>query len=295
MTGERRSPIPTEARRRSGITRKSNAGPPVGPAFDRHPFSRVTGPSRREVHSCFATGFAVWECRRRQYGDGRHVTRRHRLCVLEGLEDRILLSGSPTIYTVDLTSDTGTSTGTDAGDLLYCITQANANPNTAGSEIEFAPTVFSAATPQTITLSSTLELTETAGPEVIDGPGASIVTISGNNAVEVFDDPQADVTATLMGLTISGGMTNGTGGGINNDGTLTVTNCTIANNSAAFGGGIYNDGILTVTGSTIESNSATEFGGGIDNADGGTVTLTSTTVAKNSAVDNGGGILNLRR
>ena len=176
--------------------------------------------------------------------------------------------------------------------MLYCITQANANTNTAGSEIEFDPTVFKATTPQTITLSSTLELKETAGPEVIDGPGASVVTISGNNAVEVFDDPQANVTATLMGLTISGGMTNQTGGGINNDGTLTVTDCTVENNSAPFGAGIYNDGILAVTGSSIESNSATEFGGGIQNADGGTATLTNTTIETNSAVDSGGGILN---
>jgi len=223
---------------------------------------------------------------------GERARRRRSHCLLEGLEDRILLSGTPTMYMVDLTSDTGTKTSTDAGDLLYCITQANANPNTAGSEIQFDPTVFTAATPRTITLSSTLELKETAGPEVIDGPGATVVTISGNNAVEVFDDPQADVTATLSELTITGGMTNATGGGINNDGTLTVTNSTIEKNSADFGGGIYNDGILAVTGSVVETNTVTGFGGGIDNADGGTATLTNTTVAKNSAVNNGGGILN---
>ncbi|HEV3311517.1 MAG TPA: choice-of-anchor Q domain-containing protein, partial [Chloroflexota bacterium] len=221
-------------------------------------------------------------------GRTRH---RRRLGMLEGLEGRVLLTGSPTIYTVDPTSDTGAGSN-NKGDLLYCITQANADPNTAGSEITFDPTVFNAATPQTIKLSKTLDLTETAGPEMIDGPGAGVVTISGNNAVEVFDDPQANVTASLSGLTISGGMTNASGGGINNDGTVTVTNCTIVNNSAAFGAGIYNDGILMVTGSMVESNSASQFAGGIDNADGGTLTLTSTTVAKNTAVDSGGGILN---
>ena len=223
-------------------------------------------------------------------------------------------SGNPTGYIVNLMSDTGA--GSDgAGDLLYCITEANANTNPAGSVIEFAPTIFNSIKPQTIKLSSTLQLTETAGPDVIDGPGASIVTISGNNAVGVFDIA-AGVTASLSGLTISGGTNNqsgggieneGTltvadstidnntasaGGGINNDGTLTVTDSTIDDNSAPFGAGIYNDGALTVTGSSIGSNSASEFGGGVDNDDGGIATFTSSTIEMNSAVFNGGGVLN---
>src|SRR5580698_8537784 len=90
--------------------------------------------------------------RARQTGSSR---RRERLFTPEGLEGRVLLSGNPTNYTVNLTSDTGTSSGTDAntgdpsGDLLWAITQANANTNPAGSVIDFDPTVF--ATSQTIT------------------------------------------------------------------------------------------------------------------------------------------------
>ena len=99
--------------------------------------------------------------------------RAHRLWVLEGLEDRRLLAA--TIYTVKLTTDNGPtaagqSTGTDTGDLRYCITQANANPNKDGSQIQFDPEVFDSSTPQTITLSAsfgTLNLSETAGPEAI--------------------------------------------------------------------------------------------------------------------------------
>ena len=234
---------------------------------------------------------------------------------LEQLEGRVLLSGSPTIYTVDLTSDTGTSTSTDAGDLLYCISQANVNTNTAGSEIQFDPTVFNPATSPTITLASTLDLSETAGPEVIDGPGAGAVTVTGNDAVQVFDVSQQNMTASLAGLTISGGMTNqsgggidnegtlavtdctiehssaSSGGGINNDGTLTLTDSTIENNSAQFGAGVYNDGTLSVTGSSIETNSASGFGGGIDSDDGDMATLTNTTVEGNSAAFKGGGII----
>ena len=95
---------------------------------------------------------------------------------LEGLEDRLLLSGGPTIYTVDSTGNGTTGTG-HSGTLPYVVGQADANTNTAGSEIEFDPTVF--ASPQTIAPAGTLVLSEAAGPEVIDGPGASLVTVSG--------------------------------------------------------------------------------------------------------------------
>ena len=113
--------------------------------------------------------------------------------------------------------------------MLYCITQANSNPNTDGSEIQFDPMVF--GSPQTITLSSTLNLTETAGPEVIDGPGANLVTVSGNNAVEVFSIASG-VTAQLTGLTISSGLAAQGGGLFIDGGTVSLTNVTVSNNQA---------------------------------------------------------------
>ena len=85
----------------------------------------------------------------------------------EGLEPRCLLSASaaPTVFMVSNTNDSGT------GSLRAAITNANDNTSPAGSVIEFDPTVFSATTPQTITLTSgKLELSEFPGPEVIDGP-----------------------------------------------------------------------------------------------------------------------------
>jgi len=125
------------------------------------------------------------------------------------LEDRVLLSG-PTAYTVNLTTDSGTGSG-NTGDLRYVINQANVDPNPSGSVITFSPTVF--ATPQTITLSPTLgalDLSEAAGPEVIQGPGPSLVTISGGQADGLFHvDSAAETatgtTATLSGLTIAAG------------------------------------------------------------------------------------------
>ncbi len=197
---------------------------------------------------------------------GSRIRRHRRILELEGLEERVVLS--PTIYTVDATTDNGpTSAGSGSGptgDLRYVIGQANANSNPDGSIIQFDPTVF--ATPQTITLSSslgTLNLTETDGPEEIGGPTAG-VSVAGGGAVAVFQVSK-DVTATLSGVTITGGWTSSSGGGGLDDeaGTVTLTNCTISGNTALLdsGGGLYNHyGIMSLTDCTIARNSANKQG-----------------------------------
>jgi hypothetical protein len=213
---------------------------------------------------------------------------------LSWLEARVLLSGNPTYYTVNLTSDTGASSGSDAyptagtpsGDLLWAINQANANTNAAGSVINFDPTVF--ATPQTITLSSTLELSESAGPEVIQGPGANLLTISGHNAVRVFlvDD---GTNATLTDLTVSGGADPYFGGGISKHGTLAVTACTIEDNSTAGdAGGIGSPGALIVTACTLKNNSCRGGDGGGIYAQGTQLTVTDSSIEQNVAGVGGG-------
>ncbi len=74
------------------------------------------------------------------FGDRARVRarRNRRRWVLEDLEDRFLLSGSPTIYTVNWTGD-GTA---DTGTLPHVIGEANGNTNTARSGIQFDPTVL---------------------------------------------------------------------------------------------------------------------------------------------------------
>lgn len=80
------------------------------------------------------------------------------------------------------------------------------------------------------------------------------------------------------------------GGGVDNyNGTLTLENCTLSGNSALEGGAIYNDGVMTLNSSTLSENSA-EYGGGIENW--GKATLTDCTVSGNSADADGGGIYN---
>ena len=122
----------------------------------------------------------------------------------------------------------------------------------------------------------------------MDGPGANVLTVSGNGAYGVFDVESGAIT--ISGLTIDDGSSRRSGGGIENDATLSLTNCAITNNSAASnGGGIDNQGTLTLTDSTVAGNSATDNGGGIEND--GTILLVNSTIANDSA-QIGGGINN---
>ena len=89
-------------------------------------------------------------------------------------------------------------------------------------------------------------------------------------------------------MTIRHGNADGEGGGINNAGTLTLTNSTVRDNTALAGGGIFNQGTLTLTNSTVSGNAA-PGGGGIHNL--GTLFLNRSTISDNTALA-GGGIFN---
>jgi CSLREA domain-containing protein len=183
---------------------------------------------------------------------------------------------------------------------------SNADANTITFSDGTGGTInFSDGNPRTITLTSGELLISSS--VTITGPGANVLTVSGNQASRVFEIG-GGVTTTISGLTvangkITGGSTN-QGGGILNSGTLTITDSTVSGNSASGGteddgGGIYNNGTLTITDSTISNNSASggssgNFGGGIVNF-GGTLTITDSTVSGNSASGSanfGGGIFN---
>ncbi len=110
-------------------------------------------------------------------------------------------------------------------------------------------------------------------------------------------------TSTLDLAKITDNTTTGAGGGISLfRGRLTLTNSTIARNSAEDGGGVANiGGDFDISRSTLNNNTAANRGGGIfstvdDNFGrlSGTVTLTNSTVSRNSA-DQGGGIENSDR
>src|SRR5271157_1589305 len=217
----------------------------------------------RNIHRSTTT----WLARRSDRGSAArppHRSHRRRL-LLEPLEGRALLS--LTTWTVNSLGDTGTGSGT-SGDLRYVITQAD---QTQGDNtINFAVT-------GTITLNSALpDLSNTSGLTDIEGPGATSLTVARSSAAGTPDfrifTVDAGTQVSLFGLTITGGLANGSGGGIYNGGTLTLTSSTVSGNSTAGvsydgGGGIYNDysGTMSLTDSTVDGNSTAEddgYGGG---------------------------------
>ena len=103
----------------------------------------------------------------------------------------------------------------------------------------------------------------------ISGPGADQLSIDGNEALLVFGI-FPDKTAAISGLTIR----NAQAGIWNEQGTLTLSNCTISGNSQV---GLFNDGMLTVNNCVVSANS----GGGISNGHG-ILTVTHCEVSGNS-------------
>jgi hypothetical protein len=100
---------------------------------------------------------------------------------------------------------------------------------------------------------------------------------------------------TLKGITVSGGLVSGNGGGIRNRGTLRLEKSTVSGNFATDnGGGIANlgNGRTTLVSSRVLTNSVLGSGGGLRNGNNGVLVVKKSVVAGNSAGDEGGGIDN---
>jgi hypothetical protein len=155
----------------------------------------------------------------------------------------------------------------------------------------------------------------------VQGPGSTNLAVSGSSASRVFNI-NSNATASISGLTIQNGSTNGPGGALYNLGSLVLSNCIVMGSSshgvpsmpsghAGLGGGIYNGGTMAVAYCTVTNNFADYFvlglsgagglGGGIYNA--GVLTLDSCVISSNWCADvlfgvgsglpaSGGGIYN---
>jgi hypothetical protein len=143
----------------------------------------------------------------------------------------------------------------------------------------------------------------------IAGPGADVITVSGNHASRVFDIAPSDNVA-ISGISVTGA--RGTsGGGILNQGALNLADVTLSGNVGLAGGGMYNEGTVTIRDAAISSNNGAGIyntghlmiddtalddnmsgdGAAIDNA-GGTLILSGSTLSDNAAAQDGGGIYN---
>lgn len=249
------------------------------------------------------------------------------LCAVAGFS----VGAQAATYTVSTTADSG------AGSLRDAIITANSTieDDIINFSIPASDPGCNASSVCTITLTSgeiVINATSTAGRLTItNATGASNLLISGNNQSRVFY-VNAGADLTVNGVTITGGNgvgigsddANRSGGGIFNNGNLTltntivrengditsqpasssaggifnngiatlqITNSTIADNKARSAGGISNTGALTIEGSTLNGNQATiGNAGAILNT--GMLSVTNSTISGNSARGTGGGITN---
>lgn len=120
--------------------------------------------------------------------------------------------------------------------------------------------------------------------------------VTGNNADQYGGGLRIESSciATLNGTGGSiriEGNTSENGGGIHNQGTIEITNVSIANNEASVnGGGINAEGGTTITDAVITNNSAASDGGGLFITKKGSVSLNNTNVTSNTSNKDGGGI-----
>lgn len=175
-----------------------------------------------------------------------------------------------------------------SGSLRQAVLDSNA---AAGSDTIVFDASFNA--PQTITLASVININPAAGDSLtIDGPGANLLTLSGNGAAAIFS-VSADDTASISDMTL----TLAVGGAISSSGNLSVSDMIFSSNTDGNGGAISHEGAsLSVansifTGNTATSNSATGLGGGAiySFAAGTIVTISGSTFNGNQEIGGSGG------
>jgi len=193
-----------------------------------------------------------------------------------------LAGSAPRVARAAATLTVTTSNDSGPGSLRQAIANA-----AAGDTI-----TFSLPTSSTITLTTTLTSTKRL---TIDGSAAPGLTVSGNNAVRVFD---TTAPLTVKALSISKGKAAGAGslgwgGGLRSSAAVTLTNVLFSDNVAGGGQGLAAFG-GTIQNTKFISNTATyagaQGGGGALIMGVGTLTMTGTQFISNTAAFDGGGL-----
>jgi len=193
-----------------------------------------------------------------------------------------------TNITVTNTNDSG------AGSLRAALATAAGTP--VANVITFAP----ALSGQTITLAGEIVVNDADGVVIDASSLPNGLTIDGGAGTNRIFSVATGALMSLRRLTFTGGngsgaTSSGNGGAIFNQGTLSLTSCTLFTNSANSGGAIQNftGGQLELTQCTLSNNAATSSeGGAFRNEPNSAVALTHCTISGNTSVNHGGGITN---
>lgn len=171
----------------------------------------------------------------------------------------------------------------------------NGNDSGAGS---LRDVIANACEPSTITFQAGVTSVTLTSAEILVNKNLTInggagVTVARSSAggtpnFRIFN-VQTGKTVSMNNLTVSNGNHPVQAGGIQNSGTLTLTDVAIRGNTSPQAGGIQNDGVLTMTGGTISGNTGTSFGGGLIIA-GSSTTLSNCTISNNNGGSDSGGI-----
>jgi parallel beta-helix repeat protein len=213
----------------------------------------------------------------------------------EPLEDRRMLS-----ITVNTLVDENDGIGVGGISLRDAIVAA-----APGDTIDFAPALTSGGPAVLLLTNGQLTISKSL---TINGPGAELLTIdaSGNDPtpdvnngdgsrVFVLNDANSSAlsSASISGVTLTGGDSAGSGGAIQSYENLNLTAVAITGNAAkSDGGGIASRfsglAVVTITDSTLNGNFSGHEGGALIIS--GTATITRSTISGNQAGFQGGGI-----
>ena len=125
-----------------------------------------------------------------------------------------------------------------------------------------------------------------AASTIIDGNGVVV----GDRVMTVYKCigdsqggvcPGTNIVATISGVGFRHGhaVPGGNGGGLANLGMLTIHDCAFTENFAAIGGGIFNDGTIDISNSTVAGNDVSQYAAGVYSA--GPMKMVDTTVRDN--------------
>src|SRR5207244_10828267 len=156
---------------------------------------------------------------------------------------RFVLVLAPLVFAM-LTASSALACVVGTGTSARC-TEAALNAWLPGGGSFDGTVTFACGGAATITVTSTKTI---SADTTIDG--GSVITISGGNAVGVFS-VNSGVTFTVENLTIANGHSTGSGGAIDNLGTLSVTNSTFSGNSA---GAFANAGAIATAATVTSTN-----------------------------------------